>query len=108
MVFNTYLVFSINTMSVSNSRESCASSHCLRVIRTCGARRRRVVRAYISCVILVLSRVARVRFARVATRRLRASRVPLTHVTRLVTSTQKLYSGGSKPIYTGVFQYRQC
>jgi hypothetical protein len=22
--------------------------------------------------------------------------------------TQKLYSGGSKPIYTGVFQYRQC
>jgi hypothetical protein len=24
------------------------------------------------------------------------------------TSTQKLYSGGSKPIYTGVFQYRQC
>jgi hypothetical protein len=24
------------------------------------------------------------------------------------TSTQKLYSGGFKPIYTGVFQYRQC
>jgi hypothetical protein len=24
------------------------------------------------------------------------------------TSTQKLYSGGSKHIYTGVFQYRQC
>jgi hypothetical protein len=24
------------------------------------------------------------------------------------TSTHKLYSGGSKPIYTGVFQYRQC
>jgi hypothetical protein len=53
MVFNTYLVFSINTMSVSDSRESCASSHCPRVVRTCGARRRRVVRAYSSCVILV-------------------------------------------------------
>jgi hypothetical protein len=26
----------------------------------------------------------------------------------LYTSTQKLYSGGSKHIYTGVFQYRQC
>jgi hypothetical protein len=25
-----------------------------------------------------------------------------------ITSTQKLYSGGSKPIYTGVFQFRQC
>jgi hypothetical protein len=24
------------------------------------------------------------------------------------TSTQKLYSGGSKHIYTDVFQYRQC
>jgi hypothetical protein len=27
---------------------------------------------------------------------------------RAITSTQKLYSGGSKHIYTGVFQYRQC
>jgi hypothetical protein len=49
VVFNTYLVFSINTMSVSDSRESCASSHCLRVVRTCGVRRRRVVRALFSC-----------------------------------------------------------
>jgi hypothetical protein len=46
-------------MSVSDSRESCASLHCVRDVRTCGARRRRVVRAYSSCVILVLSRVDR-------------------------------------------------
>jgi hypothetical protein len=59
VVFNTYLVFSINTKSVSDSCESCASSHCLHAVRTCGARRRRVVRAYSSCVILVLSRVVR-------------------------------------------------
>jgi hypothetical protein len=49
-------VFSINTISVSDSRVSCASSHCLRVVRTCGARRRRrVVRASGSCDIRVLS-----------------------------------------------------
>jgi hypothetical protein len=70
-------------MSVSDSCESCVSSHCLRAVRTCGARRRRVVCAYNSCIILVLSRVARVRFARVVTRHLHASRVPLTHVARL-------------------------
>jgi hypothetical protein len=61
MVFNTNLVFSINTMSVSDSCESCASSHCLRVVRTCGARRRRVVRAYSSCVILALMCAVRTR-----------------------------------------------
>jgi hypothetical protein len=44
VVFNTYLVFSINAMSISDSCESCASSHCLRVVRMCDARRRRVVR----------------------------------------------------------------
>jgi hypothetical protein len=49
MVFNTYLVFGINTMSVSDSCESCASSHCLRAVRTCGAHRRRVVRALFLC-----------------------------------------------------------
>jgi hypothetical protein len=31
-----------------------------------------------------------------------------TQLKKSSTSTQKLYSGGSKPIYTGVFQYRQC
>jgi hypothetical protein len=36
-------------MSVSDSRVSCASSHCLRVVRTCGARRRRVVRVLFVC-----------------------------------------------------------
>jgi hypothetical protein len=46
----------------------------------CGARRRRVVRAYSSFVALVLSRVW---FTRVVTRCLRASHVPLTHVARL-------------------------
>jgi hypothetical protein len=46
-------------MSVSDSRESCASSHCLRAVRTCGAHHRRVIRAYSSCVILVLSHVVR-------------------------------------------------
>jgi hypothetical protein len=71
MVFNTYLVFSINAMSISDSCESCASSHCLHAVRTCGARRRLVVRVYSSFVTLVLSRV---RFTRV-TRCLRASRV---------------------------------
>jgi hypothetical protein len=30
------------------------------------------------------------------------------HDNYMFTSTQKLYSGGSKHIYTGVFQYRQC
>jgi hypothetical protein len=59
VVFNTYLVFSINATSISDSCESCVSSHCLRAVRTCGAHRRRVVRAYSSCVILVLSRVVR-------------------------------------------------
>jgi hypothetical protein len=59
VVYNTYLVSSINVMSISDSCESCASSHCLRAVRTCGARRRCVVRAYSSCVILVLSRVIR-------------------------------------------------
>jgi hypothetical protein len=59
VVFNTYLVFSINAMSISDSCESCALSHYLRAVRTCGARRRRVVRAYSSCVILVLSCVVR-------------------------------------------------
>jgi hypothetical protein len=59
VVFNIYLVFSINTMSVSDSHESCTSSHCLRAVRTCGARRHHVVHAYSSCVILVLSRVVR-------------------------------------------------
>jgi hypothetical protein len=48
VVFNTYLVFSINAMSISDSCESCASSHCLHSVRTCDARRRRVVRAYSS------------------------------------------------------------
>jgi hypothetical protein len=56
-----YLVFSINTMSVSDSCESCASSHCLRVVRTCDARHRRVVRVYSSCVILALSCAVRTR-----------------------------------------------
>jgi hypothetical protein len=71
VVFNTYLVFGINAMYISDSCESCASSHCLHAVRTCGARRRLVVRVYSSFVTLVLSRV---RFARV-TRCLRASRV---------------------------------
>jgi hypothetical protein len=57
VVFNTYLVFSINAMSISDSCEPCASSHCPRAVRTCGTRRRRVVRAYSLCVIIVLSRV---------------------------------------------------
>jgi hypothetical protein len=48
-------MFSINTISVSDSCVSCASSHCLRIVRTCGARRHRVVRASGSCVIRVLS-----------------------------------------------------
>jgi hypothetical protein len=61
VVINTYLVFSINTMSVSDSCESCASSHCLRTVRMCDARHRRVVCAYSSCVILV----CRASFARV-------------------------------------------
>jgi hypothetical protein len=62
VVINTYLVFSINTMSVNDSCESCASSHCLHTVRTCDARHRRVVCAYSSCVILVcrVSRVVRV------------------------------------------------
>jgi hypothetical protein len=68
-------------MSVSDSCDLCASSHCLCIVRTCGARRRRVDRAYSSCVILVIvarrSRVSRVRFAHVVTRCLRESRVPL-------------------------------
>jgi hypothetical protein len=59
VVFNTYLVFSINTMSVSDSRESCVSSHCLRVVRTYGARRRRVVRALFSCCRASFARVTR-------------------------------------------------
>jgi hypothetical protein len=48
VVFNTYLVFSINAMSISDTCESCASSHCLHAVRTCDARR--VVRAYSSFV----------------------------------------------------------
>jgi hypothetical protein len=59
VVLNTYLVFSINTMSVSDSCESGASSHCLRTVRMCGARRRCVVPAYSLCVILALSRAIR-------------------------------------------------
>ena len=62
-------MFGINTMSVSDSCESCASSHYLRAVRTCDARCRRVVCAYSSCVILA----CRVPFARVVTRRVRAS-----------------------------------
>jgi hypothetical protein len=31
-----------------------------------------------------------------------------THLTRLTTSTEKFYSGGCKPIYSGVFRNRQC
>jgi hypothetical protein len=51
VVFNTYLVFSINTMSVSSFRMSCASSHCLCAVRTCRARRRHVIRVFDSRVI---------------------------------------------------------
>jgi hypothetical protein len=61
VVFNTYLVFSINTMSVSDSRESCASSHCPRVVRTRGARCRRVVRALLSCCRASFARAVRTR-----------------------------------------------
>jgi hypothetical protein len=72
-------VFSINKMSVSDSCESCASSHCLHAARTCDARRRRVVRAYSSCIILALSRAVRTRcrvpFARVVVCHVRMSRV---------------------------------
>ena len=64
-------MFSINTMSVSDSCESCASSHYLRAVRTCDDRRRRVVRAYSSCVILA----CRVPFARVVACHVRTSRV---------------------------------
>jgi hypothetical protein len=63
MVFNTYLVFRINTMSISDSRESCTSSNCLRVVRTCGACRRRlfvrIVRALFSCCRASIARVTR-------------------------------------------------
>jgi hypothetical protein len=59
MVFNTYLVCSINTMSVSDSRESCTSSHCLHAVRTCGAHRRRVVCALFSCCRASFARVMR-------------------------------------------------
>jgi hypothetical protein len=52
-------MFSIITIFVSDSRGSCALSHCLHVVRTCGARRRRVVRVSGSCVIRVLSYVVR-------------------------------------------------
>jgi hypothetical protein len=79
VVFNTYLVFSINTMSVSDSCESCASSHYLRAVRTCDARRRRVVRAYSSCVILA----CRVSFARVVACHVRTSRVSARRHTSL-------------------------
>jgi hypothetical protein len=71
VVLNTYLVFSINTMSVSDSCESCASSHCLRAVRTCDARRHRVVRAYSNA---LFSR-CRVPFARVVVFHVRTSRV---------------------------------
>jgi hypothetical protein len=37
-----------------------------------------------------------------------AGRLGTLGVSAVSTSTQKLYSGGSKHIYTGVFQYRQC
>jgi hypothetical protein len=50
-----------------------------RAFHTCGSRRRRVVRASGSCVIRVFSRVVHA-----LSRRLRASRVPFTRVTRLV------------------------
>jgi hypothetical protein len=39
------------------ARFPCVSSHVTRAVCTCGPRRRRVVRVYSSCVILVLSRV---------------------------------------------------
>jgi hypothetical protein len=48
-----------------------------RVVRTCGSRRRHVVRASGSCVIRVLSRDVRVY-------RLRASRVSFTCVARII------------------------
>jgi hypothetical protein len=32
----------------------------------------------------------------------------LKYFCELFTSTDKLYSGGRKPIYSDVFQYRQC
>jgi hypothetical protein len=51
VVFNTYLVFSINTMSVSSFRVSCVSSNCLCAVRTCRARRRHVIRVSDSRVI---------------------------------------------------------
>jgi hypothetical protein len=59
VVFNAYLVFSINAMFINDSCESCLSLHGLRVVRTCGAHRRCVVRAYSSFVTLVLSGVVR-------------------------------------------------
>jgi hypothetical protein len=69
VVFNTYLVFRINTMSVSDSRESCASSHCLCTVRMRRAHRRHVVRVSGSCcvarVIVCRSRASCVLFAHV-------------------------------------------
>jgi hypothetical protein len=62
-------MFSTNTISVSDSRVSCASSHYLHVVHTCGARRRRVVRASfvlfrVSFVLFRVSRVSCVAHAR--------------------------------------------
>jgi hypothetical protein len=79
VIFNTYLVFSINTMSVSDSCDSCASSHChplfARVALAVVVLFVRIVHALFSC--------CRASFARVVTRCLRVSRVPLTLVARL-------------------------
>ena len=72
-------MFSINTMSVSGFCVSCASSHCLRVVRMCGARRRHVVRASGSCcvarVVVCRSRASCVLFAHVVARLSSVSRV---------------------------------
>jgi hypothetical protein len=46
-------------MSVSDSRESCTSSHCLHAVCTCGARRCRVVHALFSCCRASFARVTR-------------------------------------------------
>jgi hypothetical protein len=86
MVFNTYLVFRINTMSVSDSRESCASSHCLCTVHMRRAHRRHVIRASGLCcvarVIVCRLRASRVLFAHVVARLSRVSRVSITCVAR--------------------------
>jgi hypothetical protein len=47
-------------MSVSGFHVSCASSHCLCVVRTCRARRRHVVRVSGSCVVACRLRMSHV------------------------------------------------